>query len=85
MPKFNIGDRVFFTPNKLEGTATENFCGLASPMEQALSKCELEVVDVNETSEIASVLLHTPRFGNYSNWWFHEDDLEFFNLSLESK
>lgn len=85
MPKFKEGDRVFFTPNKLEGTPTEEFCGLASPMGQALSKCEMEVVEVNDFSETRSVRLHTPRFGTYSTWWFHEDDLEFFNLSLENK
>ena len=85
MPKFKVGDRVLFTPNKLEGTATENFCGLARPMEQALSKCEMEVVEVSDTSEIRIVLLRTPRFGIISTWWFHEDDLDFFNLSLENK
>lgn len=85
MPKFKEGDRVFFTPNKLDGTPTAEFCGLASPMAQALSKCEMEVVEVNIFPEIRSVRLHTPRFGTDSTWWFHEDDLEFFNISLENK
>lgn len=84
MPKFNIGDRVFFTPNKLEGTPTETVCGLSAPMEHALSKCEMEVIRESEDAR-GCVLLHTPLFGRYTNWWFHEDDLEFFNLSLENK
>lgn len=85
MPKFKEGDRVFFTPNKLEGTPTEEFCGLASPMGRALRKCEMEVVEVNDVFEEITVRLHTPLFGTSSTWWFHEDDLEFFNLSLENK
>lgn len=84
MPKFKAGDMVFFAPNKLEGTSTETVCGLSGPMKHALSKCEMEVIGGNGEYE-GCVLLHSPLFGMYTNWWFHEDDLEFFNTSLENK
>ncbi len=52
-------------------------------MEEATGGQPLTVEKAGAKEDYQSYLLSSPLWQD--NWWFHEDDLEFFNLSLENK
>jgi hypothetical protein len=88
MPKFNVGDVVYCTLNEggWDDSLTVVKCGDGSAdMKSAVSGFPMEVKSSCSRDGYNSVQLTAPEFGRFGSWWFHEDDLEFFNLSLENK
>ena len=83
MPKFREGDVVYCIRNTLEDTLTEYYCGLSGNMEGACQGFPMTVALLNE-GDFSSVSLSAPQFSG-TTWWFHVDDLDFFNLNLENK
>lgn len=86
MPKFKEGDVVYCILNEdsWDDSLTVLKCGDGEyEMAEAVNgfPCTVETVGVNPSFQ--SYLLSSARWG--SDWWFHEDDLEFFNISLENK
>lgn len=88
MPKFKEGDIVYFTIplDMWDDSLTVIKCGDGGRnMSAAVSGFPMEVKRIKTEQGYNSVYLHAPEFGIDWGWWFHEDDLEFFNLSLENK
>lgn len=88
MPKFKEGDVVYciLTDGTWDDSLTVIKCGDGSAdMKSAVSGFPMEVKSISTENGYNSALLTAPEFGRYGSWWFHEDDLEFFNLSLENK
>lgn len=83
MPKFKEGDVVYCRRPSLKDTLTDIKCGTNKYMEQACSGFPMTVC--NTDSNIGSVRARSDKFEFYGAWNFHEDDLEFFGLSLENK
>lgn len=86
MPKFNVGDVVYCTipRHKWDSSLTVKKCGDGEEeMEEATGGQPLTVEKTGSKADYQSYLLSSPLW--QENWWFHEDDLEFFNLSLENK
>lgn len=85
--KFKIGDEVFclLTKEELkdEESKTARFCGLDAEMFNACVGNPLTVIATNERNGYRSYLLKGDCFKG--SWWFHEDDLDFYNLSLENE
>lgn len=85
MQKFREGDVVYCIRKELEGSATDHLCGLDEGMEKACEGFPMTVVHANRGgSGIDSYFLSCDQFGR-TKWWFHVDDLDFFNLNLENK
>lgn len=88
MPKFKEGDIVYCTipPDGWDDSLTVIKCGDGlEEMKLAVEGFPMEVIKINTLGRFNSVYLHAPQFGMEGAWWFHENDLEFFNLSLENK
>lgn len=86
MPKFKEGDVVYciLTEDAWDDSLTVIKCGEgAAEMAEAVQgfPCTVEYVGTEQSYQ--SYQLSSDRWD--ANWWFHEDDLEFFNLSLENK
>lgn len=86
MPKFKEGDVVYCILNE-DGwgdSLTVLKCGDGEEeMTEAVDGFPCTVERVGSNPDFQSYLLSADRWG--TDWWFHEDDLEFFNLSLENK
>lgn len=88
MPKFKEGDIVYCTIplDKWDDSITVRKCGNGlEEMSSAVSGFPMEVIRTNSGMGFNMALLISPQFGMEGSWWFHEDDLEFFNISLENK
>lgn len=89
MPKFKVGDIVYCTLHSdgWDDSLTVIKCGDGgAEMKEAVSGFPMEVMNTSTVHGYNSVYLHAPQFGTeWDGWWFHEDDLEFFNISLENK
>lgn len=86
MPKFNVGDSVYCTlhEDEWDDSMTVRHCGDGDKeMKGAIGGRPLTVKFVGRNSECQNYQLASDFWG--SEWWFHESDLEFFNLNLENK
>lgn len=86
MPKFKVGDIVYCTlkDKDWDDSKTVAFCGDGEEeMRKAVEGFPLEVETLGTNPRFQSYHLTSERF--QESWWFHEDDLDFFNLSLENK
>lgn len=86
MPKFKEGDVVYciLTEDAWDDSLTVIKCGEGeAEMAEAVQgfPCTVEYVGTEQSYQ--AYQLSSDRWD--ANWWFHEDDLEFFNLSLENK
>lgn len=88
MPKFKEGDVVYciLTEDTWDDSLTVVKCGDGGKdMRSSVLGFPMEVEALNTDRGYNSVQLRAPEFGMYGSWWFHEDDLELFNLCLENK
>lgn len=86
MPKFKEGDVVYciLTEDAWDDSLTVIKCGEgAEEMAEAVQGFPCTVEHVGTGQSYQSYFLSSDRWD--ANWWFHEDDLEFFNISLENK
>lgn len=85
--KFKIGDEVFCTLSREEledeESNTAYYCGIDNEMFKACGGSLLTVINTNASNGYRSCLLKSDCFKG--TWWFHEADLEFYNLSLENE
>lgn len=85
--KFKTGDEVFCTLSREEledeESSTSMHCGLDDEMFKACGGAVLTVIKTNEGNGYRSYLLRSDCFKG--TWWFHEADLEFYNLTLENE
>ena len=86
MPKFKEGDIVYCTIplDKWDDSITVDKCGDGEEeMKEATGGHPLVIESVGHRKDYQSYRLSSTFW--QETWWFHEDDLEFFNLSLENK
>lgn len=87
MTKFQIGDEVYckLSEEELEDeeSLTNSFCGLDLRMLNACEGAPLTVVNITGHGTFATYLLKGKCFKG--EWWFHGDDLDFYNISLENE
>ena len=87
MTKFKDGDEVFCKRSKEElrdiGSNTHKYCGVDRQMLYACGGDPLTVVDAHGRWNFTTYLLKSDCFKGM--WWFHEDDLDFYNTSLENE
>ena len=86
MPKFKDGDIVYCTLKRgdWDDSATVSLCGDGEEdMRTAVEGFPMAVEAVGTNTRFQSYYLSSETFEQ--EWWFHEDDLELFNLSLENK
>lgn len=81
---FKVGDIVYCNKEDLDESDTDFLCGLEDDMKKAESGFPMRVERTKEGgSDIDSYYLSAPQFTQ--KWWFHANDLSYFNLDLENK
>lgn len=92
--KFEVGEKVALSLGRedlaKEDSKTRKYCGFQSEMLKATDGGEMVVLQRHNGPHhlhgvYRSYRVSHPKFENVDSWWFHEDDLEFYNLTLENE
>lgn len=92
--KFKIDDDVVLviSEEKLRSgsSKTQRYCGVNDEMIKATDMMKMKVVSTHSRKhplhgDYISYKLRHPKFHKSNSWWFHEDDLDFYNSSLENE